>query len=296
MKRPIATRLGMSMSERNSNATQQTASESPNISLRNPASKIAKLSDYSPPTPGGVSTRLSFVARNLIKVMYGYTIKKSHDRLLAITEQAVVLMTQAATPGAFLVDTFPLLKYVPSWFPGAGFRRKAEEWKQLTLEVLESPFNDACGALEAGRATPCFVTDLTTELEDAGADPTQFETLRNCAAVGYSAGADTSSHILRAFFLAMSLYPDVQEKARSEINTVCIDRLPDFRDRASLPYTDALCTELVRWATIAPIGFPRATTQDDVYRGYFIPAGTIILENVWYVNVAIRHLRLEETF
>ena len=53
----------------------------------------------------------------------------------------------AAVPGAFLVDALPILKYVPSWFPGAGFQRKAREWKQLTRDMYCAPFQAAQDAI-----------------------------------------------------------------------------------------------------------------------------------------------------
>ena len=52
----------------------------------------------------------------------------------------------------------------------------------------------------------------------------------------------------------MKLYPEVQAKARKEIDRVCNDRLPNFDDRSDLPYIDALCIELTRWAVVAPLG------------------------------------------
>lgn len=48
--------------------------------------------------------------------------------------------------------------------------------------------------------------------------------------------------------LAMVLYPDVQEKARREIDSVIgLGRLPDFNDRGSLPYIDAIVKEVLRY-------------------------------------------------
>jgi len=57
------------------------------------------------------------------------------------------------------------------------------------------------------------------------------------------------------FVLAMVLYPDVQKRARAEIDSVVgRDRLPTFDDRASLPYIDAVLRETLRWQPIAPLG------------------------------------------
>ncbi len=50
-------------------------------------------------------------------------------------------------------------------------------------------------------------------------------------------------------------YPEVQARAREEINVVTGgSRLPDFDDRPSLPYIDALISELLRWAPPVPLG------------------------------------------
>jgi len=46
----------------------------------------------------------------------------------------------SAAPGAFLVDAIPLLKHVPNWMPGAGFKRKAKEWNSWTKDMMEAPF------------------------------------------------------------------------------------------------------------------------------------------------------------
>lgn len=39
-----------------------------------------------------------------------------------------------------VVDSFPILKIVPSWFPGAGFQKKAQDMKKLTEEVRTVAF------------------------------------------------------------------------------------------------------------------------------------------------------------
>lgn len=36
-----------------------------------------------------------------------------------------------------IIDT---VKYVPEWFPGAGFKRKAREWNKLRIKMTEDPY------------------------------------------------------------------------------------------------------------------------------------------------------------
>ena len=60
---------------------------------------------------------------------------------------------------------------------------------------------------------------------------------------------------MHGFFLAMALYPEVQKKAQAEIDTVVgPHRLPDFEDRPSLPYINAIVKESMRWHLVAPLG------------------------------------------
>lgn len=39
------------------------------------------------------------------------------------------------------------VKYVPSWFPGAGFKRKAAHWKEVNHRMEHRPFNAVKDAL-----------------------------------------------------------------------------------------------------------------------------------------------------
>lgn len=87
---------------------------------------------------------------------------------------------------------------------------------------------------------------------------------------------------MRAFFLAMTLYPEVQRKAQAELDAVIgPHRLPEFGDRHSLPYTCAVVKELLRWHIVTPFGVPHNVVDDDEYKGYIITGGATIVANVW---------------
>jgi hypothetical protein len=59
-----------------------------------------------------------------------------------LAEAAVDPAMKALIPGTFLVDIFPFLKYVPSWIPGAGFKRDALKWRELLISLQDTPFAD----------------------------------------------------------------------------------------------------------------------------------------------------------
>ena len=76
----------------------------------------------------------------------------------------------------------------------------------------------------------------------------------------------------------MALHPEIQKKAQEEIDRVVGNgRLPDFHDRESMPYTDAIYREVMRIRPVFPLGLPHGSAEDDVYNGCFIPKGRILL-------------------
>ena len=61
--------------------------------------------------------------------------------------------------------------------------------------------------------------------------------------------------VLQSFFMAMILYPEVQRKAQEQLDVVVgRERLPEFSDRESLPYIEAVLMECFRWHPQTPLG------------------------------------------
>lgn len=80
----------------------------------------------------------------------------------------------------------------------------------------------------------------------------------------------------------MAMYPDVQRKAQAELDAVIgQDRLPRISDMKSLPYVNALISEVLRWKVVGQLAFPHQSLEDDEYNGFLIPKGTVLLANVW---------------
>ncbi|KAJ3782487.1 cytochrome P450 [Lentinula aff. detonsa] len=238
--------------------------------------------------PKDLANHLRFNSAGIImNVAYGIEIEDKDDHYITVAETALDGMAKAANPGAFLVDIFPILKYVPSWIPGADFQRKAAFWRKSVLEMRDAPFETVTKARKFGISTSSFASNLLADLElrrdlDEVALSEELETIRNCAGLAYAAGTESIASSLSSFMLAMMLYPEVQEKARQELDAVVgLERLPDFSDRGTLPYIDAVVKEVFRWNPVAPLGLPHMTTKDDEFKGYHIPAGTLVLGNSW---------------
>lgn len=90
--------------------------------------------------------------------------------------------------------------------------------------------------------------------------------------------------IFTGVFSALSIHPEVLKKAHAELDAVVgPDRLPDFSDRESLVYVNAVIKEMMRWHNSTPLSLPHCTIEDDELHGYFIPAGTVVFPNTWCV-------------
>ena len=75
-----------------------------------------------------------------MKIVYGIIVQESDDPYISLAEEVLNGLAEAGIPGAFLVDMVPIPKYVPSWFPGAGFQKMAARWREALNTMSEKPF------------------------------------------------------------------------------------------------------------------------------------------------------------
>ncbi|KAF8799104.1 cytochrome P450 [Phlegmacium glaucopus] len=216
-----------------------------------------------------------------ISMSYGIQIKPTNDPFIELAEAALINVGSAVRVGAFLVDVIPILKYVPEFMPGAGFQKQARIWRKLQEDFRERPFLASIEAMASGSARPSFTSVALGDVDQSLDIDHQREVIKDTAAVIFAGGADTTLSATQTFFLAMVCFPEVQMKAQAEIDRVVSGRLPDFDDMEDLPYVSALVKEVLRWQPVTPYGFPHCTTEDDVYEGYHIPKGSIVIFNSW---------------
>lgn len=76
-------------------------------------------------------------------IVYGKELVKENDPYMENLEVSTKVLIEAAIPGQFLVDLVPPLKYIPSWVPGAGFKRKAAICKDANVKLLEDPWSES---------------------------------------------------------------------------------------------------------------------------------------------------------
>ncbi|KAH9986195.1 cytochrome P450 [Russula compacta] len=224
-----------------------------------------------------------FAAGTIMKITYGHTVRSTNELYVRLAEEAGTDTVTSGSPGSVLVDFFPALRHVPTWMPGAGFKRHALRTRVKVQTMHDTPYEMVREAMAAGAAIPSLTSRLISDNLAAGTSPVHDEEdIKGLAGTLYGAGADTTYATLAAFFLAMILHPEVFAKAQAEIDHVVgSDRLPDFQDRSSLPYVESVVKEVYRWHCPLPLAVPHRSMKDDRYREYDIPADTMIIPNVW---------------
>lgn len=216
----------------------------------------------------------------VLRISHGYEVKENDDPFIDLANRVTANGSQATEPGAFLVDILPFLAKVPAWFPGAGFKRMAHEWRGTLEEMVSAPHEFVKDQMAAGIAP----VSLTSNLLEGSVSAEEDHAVKWSAFSLYAGGTDTTVSAIYSLFLAMTLFPDVQKRAQAEIDAVVgPDRLPSFADRDSLPYTEALVKEILRWNVVLPNGFPHCVAEDDIHDGYYIPKGSLVLPNIWFM-------------
>ncbi|KAI0362724.1 cytochrome P450 [Trametes cingulata] len=221
----------------------------------------------------------------IMSIGYDIEVQPHDDPFVQIAEDAVGSIAATTNAGSYLVDVIPILKYIPEWFPGAGFQKQAKFWNNAVNRLMNDPYEVCEKRLAAGELGDCAAKSMMESFGKHSKDPEYTTTvIKSTLGSLYVGGADTTVSALGTFFLAMTLNPDIQEKARKQLDQVVgTHRLPDFCDQPALPYIDAILKETLRWRPVVPLDVPHRLTEDDIYNGYYLPKGSLIVANHWAI-------------
>ncbi|TRM57459.1 cytochrome P450 [Schizophyllum amplum] len=221
----------------------------------------------------------------ILLMSYGYNATNGDPlKLVKIAEDAMDGFSKASEPG-WLVDSLPILKHIPAWFPGASFQRAARAMREDLDRLYDVPLAFVRQELANGTAKPSFLSS-GLDVEGAQEHVPSEDLLKAAAGSLYSGGAETTPSALTSFILAMALHPEIQTRAQTEIDNICLgdsSRMPQLADRSKLPYVSAIVKEIWRWNPSVPLGLPHMANADDVYRGYSVDKGTVIWPNIWSI-------------
>ncbi|KAJ7589639.1 cytochrome P450 [Mycena floridula] len=222
----------------------------------------------------------------VVRIAFGYETSSAEDPFLGILGAFIKKNQISAGPVAStIVDLLPFLKYMPSWFPGTFYVNLAKELRPLAKQMWYYPYQILLKHIAKGNAEACL---LASELEE-NTDPEHIRQIQGVALAFYFAGSSTvrpvfgsTAHTLHVFLLAMVLYPEIRRKVQEELEAVTgPDRLPDFSDRDVFPYLECVLKETLRWNPVVPLGIPHRLIEPDMYRGMYIPKGSIVIPNIY---------------
>ncbi|KAF9041593.1 cytochrome P450 [Panaeolus papilionaceus] len=213
-----------------------------------------------------------------VKSMYSYETKTLDDPLIKAADKSVELGNKMIAPGGSFINIFPILRYVPwTWSQrtAKGAREATEEMKKIPLDALMKSIAD-------GTATPCLVGEFMEKKHNQSALDIEEDVVLNVANTVYGSASDTTISATTSLFYYLATNPEVQTKAHAEIDKVlgCPPRLPTHDDKASLPYIYAIYCEILRCCPPLSMAGPHRTTEDDWYKGYHIPRGTMVFSNI----------------
>ncbi|XP_006455053.1 hypothetical protein AGABI2DRAFT_187530 [Agaricus bisporus var. bisporus H97] len=218
-----------------------------------------------------------------ISITYGLPVQRQHDPRVQFAGKVFGEMITAMSLGKLVILYISsLLQDIPDWMPGAGFKKPARDFRSLIGKLVEDPYQAGLELSDEGNSQESFVA---TSLEK-GRNYTDFEghvnRLKYTAAQFFGDASETSMTALSTFVLSMLKNRDVQREVQRELDSVIgSEQMPTMSDLPRLPYLSAVIKETLRWNPVAPLSVPRMTTSEDVYDGYYIPKGAIVLTNIY---------------
>lgn len=230
-----------------------------------------------------------FTSSIVFCVAYGHRIDSLNAEVIHQRFKFMHYASSLNVPGKYLVESFPVLKYVPDVLAPwkAEIKAHGREEAAANMGLVDLVRSDMTEAKSRGEDLPDSLCKLLLELRDKEHIPLSDRDFSYIPASLFGAGSDTTASTLCTAFLALVTHPEVLRAAHEELDAVIgPSRTPTFDDEASLPYIRALAKEVLRWRPVAVLGgTPHASTEDDYYDGYYIPAGTTVLGNSWAINL-----------
>ncbi|CCM06879.1 uncharacterized protein FIBRA_09188 [Fibroporia radiculosa] len=240
-----------------------------------------------------------YPAALMLEIAYGHSVTSIDDELVVLTDEAVCEITSLGGLASTLIDFFPAVRRVLTWLPSFSVSRRVEKVRGLVQAMMNIPYEKVKQEMASGSARPSFLKTMLEEHTQAQDDmtPEQERELMCLSSIMYSAGADTTGAAMLTFMLAMTLHPEVFRKAQAEIDRVIgSSRLPDWDDRASLPYLECVLKEVYRWNPPGSLAVPHRAMTEDTYNTLHIPHGSMMIANLWGMTRDTNMYRDPDTF
>ncbi|TDZ18868.1 Cytochrome P450 monooxygenase psoD [Colletotrichum orbiculare MAFF 240422] len=207
-----------------------------------------------------------------MRIIYGLRLESGRDRDARMILDIVHELERVGSPGAYLVDLFPLLMHLPEWMA---------PWKRY-LRARRRRDDDFFDELVERSKSPSWARVWLQTSHQWGLTRREANWMLGSV---FQAAATTSGSALSSFVLCMVRNPGWFGRLQSEVDEVVGQgRLPTFADVPRLPLVRACVKETLRYYPITAGGFPHRLTEDDTYDGYFLEKGTVVHAVQWAIQ------------
>ncbi|XP_068089317.1 uncharacterized protein [Hyperolius riggenbachi] len=216
----------------------------------------------------------SAVANIIVTIILGHRCDYEDPMFLKLLHLINENITLSSSPMVMLYNTY---HSVVRWLPGAHntMKKNSAEMRKFVVET----FMKHKDQLDKNDQRNLIDTFLVKQEEEKPESAAYFhnENLTVLITNLFTAGMETTSTTLRWGLMLMAKYPEIQKNVQNEIEKVIGSAVPQTEHRRDMPYTEAVIHEIQRFSNIIPTNVPHATSQDVVFKGYFIPKGTYVM-------------------
>ena len=214
------------------------------------------------------------IASIMLTLIYGHTTEEDVKKHIACEKQALRVFQ---ANGAFLMlDVFPILRFiVPSV-------RKAYAELIAVINNFVTLYDKIVAARRRLYKHPqveYFIDhflklSITNKSEEDKARIVDELDVRAVGSTMFGAGMITTYSTMQMMLAILVNHPEIQDQIYAEINEVIGKRNPTMEDRQSMPLTESLILETLRYHSLAMFAIPHQARCDAELNGFFIPKGT----------------------
>ncbi|KAI9461139.1 cytochrome P450 [Boletus coccyginus] len=213
-----------------------------------------------------------------LRVIYGKTtpVSLTEDPYLLHLKRMIPIVQGALLPGAYKVDHFPLLKYLP-WYG-----RQLKKWGEEEYQMLMGYMSQYKSRMVTEIAPPSVAKEIMTRTVTDGnlSEPETAYFLGSLVGAAF----DTTQVAICTIMMAAARFPEAQAVVHAQLDVVVgRDAPPTFAEWASLTELQAFILEAMRWRPVNPFGAPRRASKTVFWNGYCIPAGATVFGNHWSI-------------
>ncbi|KAF8063208.1 cytochrome P450 [Lyophyllum atratum] len=218
-----------------------------------------------------------YSASVVMALAYGKSSGKHDDPDVAAVNRCLNRLGVALRPGAWQVDVYPFLRYVP------GYLDELKEGHKEELSLFKKYLSDVKRQMERNEPIPeSFGKYLLEHQSELGLSEDETAYL---AGALFGAGSDTTASAISIAVLAAARYPAAARRVQEELDRVVgRSRPPVHRDCESLQQLQAFVLETFRWRPVSAGGFAHKATNDIIWKNYVIPKGATVIGNTWAIG------------